>query len=166
VAADSWDRAARSAVFDATGRYRYQLWRRWDARRPSVAFVLLNPSRADAVRDDPTIRRCVAFAQRWGFGSLFVVNLFALRATKPKDLFADPDPVGPENDRHLAAVARRARAVVVAWGNHGSRLGRDARALACLPPRRPLLCLGVTRQRAPRHPLYLRKGTVPRIFAR
>jgi hypothetical protein len=156
---------AGSAVFDASGRYRYQLWRRWDPARPAVAFVLLNPSAADARRDDPTIHRCVGFAQRLGFGSLCVVNLFAWRAAKPKDLFAAPDPVGPENDRHLADAARRASAVLVGWGNHGSRGGRDARALAILGRSRRLLCLGLTRARAPRHPLYLRRESVATIFA-
>ncbi|TMF61888.1 MAG: DUF1643 domain-containing protein, partial [Chloroflexi bacterium] len=71
--------AVRGATFSADRRYRYRLWRRWDGARPVVAFVMLNPSTADARRDDPTIRRCIGFAKSWGFGGVEVVNLFAYR---------------------------------------------------------------------------------------
>ena len=87
------------ADFDPTGVYRYSLWREWDARAPAVAFVMLNPSTADAGKDDPTIRRCASFARSWGYGSLEVVNLFAYRASEPKRLRQTPDPIGPANDR-------------------------------------------------------------------
>src|SRR4028119_2392792 len=96
-------REHRGAIFDPTRTYRYALWRTWDAARPPVAFVLLNPSTADARRDDPTIRRCANFARTWGFGGLEVVNLFAFRATHPTDLKCAADPVGPQNDVHLHA---------------------------------------------------------------
>ena len=143
------------AVFDESGVYRYLLWRKWDRSRPSVAFVLLNPSTADATADDPTIRRCIGFARGWGFGGMEVANLFAFRATTPRLLGSAIDPVGPENDRHLRELAARAEHVVVAWGNGGALFGRAAAVLPLFEGRE-LYCLGVTKAGAPRHPLYVR----------
>lgn len=96
------------AHLSACGAYRYALRRTWDPARPAALFVGLNPSTADAERDDPTTRRCVRFARDWGFGGLLVGNLFAYRATRPRDLRAAAEPVGPENDWWLAALAREA----------------------------------------------------------
>ena len=150
-------------MFDDSGRYRYQLGRRWAAGGPVVAFVMLNPSTADAERDDPTIRRCAGFARRWGFAAMTVVNLFALRATDPARLRRARDPVGPANDGHIAAAAAGADAVVLAWGAHGDLRGRDRDVLALLAGVRPA-CLGVTRGGQPRHPLYLPRATRRRPF--
>ncbi len=149
------------ALFSADGRYRYRLWRRWDPSRRVIAFCMLNPSTADAERDDPTIRRCIGFARAWGRGGVEVVNLFALRATDPISLRDSSDPVGSENDRAIAAAARRARAVVIAWGMHGMLGARDREVLALLSRRTRLLCLGWTVQGQPRHPLYLRRDVQP-----
>lgn len=151
------------ALFDATRRYRYLLWRRW-GHGGTVAFVMLNPSTADAARDDPTIRRCAGFARTWGFGGMAVVNLFALRATDPARLRRARDPVGRENDHHIAAAAATADAVVVAWGVHGGLGARDRAVLALLAGLRPR-CLGVTRAGQPRHPLYLPAATRSRPYA-
>ena len=104
------------ATFSADRRYRYRLWREWDRSRAVVAFVMLNPSTADASRDDPTIRRCIGFARAWGFGGVEVANLFALRATDPRHLRGVPDPVGPRNARSLKLALAHASLVVVAWG--------------------------------------------------
>jgi hypothetical protein len=155
----------RTAQFDASGRYRYRLTREWDAALPHVTFVMLNPSTADHRQDDPTIRRCIGFARAWGYGGVEVLNLFAWRATKPKDLRKAPAPVGTANDRHLRRAARTSGAVVVAWGIHGAWLNRDQSALAllrrhgCQP-----LCLGLTRDGQPRHVLYLRNETRPTAY--
>ncbi len=108
--------ATSTATFDPTRTYRFHLSRTWDPAGPVVAFVMLNPSTADAHRLDPTVRRCVGFAAAWGFGALEVVNLFAFRATDPTDLSRCRDPVGTGNDRVVLEVARRADRVVVAWG--------------------------------------------------
>lgn len=142
----------------ADGPYRYLLWRRW-ADADSVLFVMLNPSTADATRDDPTIRRCHRLARAWGFGAVEIANLFAFRATDPRDLARAEAPVGPDNDAILVDAAGRAAAVVVAWGVHGALGGRDVAVHRLLRRalRRPLLCLGTTRSGAPRHPLYLRR---------
>lgn len=149
-------RVRGAAVFDPTGRFRYSLTRSWDPARPRVAFVLLNPNRADAARDDPTIRRCVGFARSWGYGSLAVVNLFAYRARHFAKVRAAPDPVGPENDAHIGAAARTADLVVLAWGAHGAFRGRDLEVRALLAGRRTR-ALGHTRAGHPAHPLYLSK---------
>lgn len=156
-----------SAQFDRKGIYRYSLTRRWRETGRRLAFVLLNPSTADAERDDPTIRRCVGFARAWGFAALEVVNLFAFRATEPGGLRGAPQPVGPENDRYLLAAHARADELVLAWGIHGAWLERDREVLALLSGHgaRPK-CLGLTREGHPRHPLYLPKSLRPRRFSR
>lgn len=152
------------AVFDPSGTYRYRLRRRW-SRGPAIAFVMLNPNRADAVVDDPTIRRCVGFARRWGYGAIEVTNLFAYRARHPRELRMVDDPIGPENDRHIAAAAARADLVVCAWGAAGALEGRD-RAVRRLLRGVPTMCLGRTREGFPRHPLYVPRDARPARFAR
>lgn len=151
------------AVFDADGTYRYRLRRTWAPGR-RVVFVMLNPNNADAVRDDPTIRRCVGFARRWGFGSLDVVNLFGYRAVDPRVLGRVADPVGPDNDRHLARAVRRADLVVCAWG--ASRVARKRAAeVARILRVADVRCLGLTKAGAPCHPLYLRGDAALRPFS-
>ncbi|GAB4455936.1 MAG: DUF1643 domain-containing protein [Armatimonadaceae bacterium] len=150
-----------TAEFDSTGQYRYRLTRCWDDHLPRICFVMLNPSTADAEHDDPTIRRCIGFSQRWGYGSLEVVNLFAYRATLPANLFAAPDPIGPENDRFLCQAVAQAHRVVAAWGVHGARSNRAASVLPLLGT---VYCLGCTQSGEPRHPLYLPADTTPHIF--
>lgn len=141
------------AVVD--GPYRYRLWRHWRREAGAVLFVMLNPSTADAKSDDPTLRRCLAFSRRWGYGGVEVVNLFAWRATDPRALALAADPIGPHNDSVVAAAAAAAHAVVVAWGAGGKLDGRDRAVASLLRPYRPR-CLGVTAAGAPRHPLYVR----------
>ena len=150
------------AHFDITGKYRYSLWREWQPGGKRVAFILLNPNRADAVRDDPTIRRCIGFARSWGCGSVEVVNLFAFRTGEPLRLRKITEPVGSANDRYLLRASRRAWKVVAGWGNHGGLRDRDRQVLRLLGDRTGLYCLGITRTRQPRHPLYTR-GDLPLI---
>ena len=150
----------RSALFDASGVYRYRLSRQWAAGGPTVVFVMLNPSAADAVRDDPTICRCIGLARSWGFGRLEVVNLFAYRSSSPDALRAVSDPIGPENDDHLRAATAGEALVVAAWGNVGALRGRD-RAVREMLGLQALHCLGVTLRGQPRHPLYVRGDTQP-----
>jgi hypothetical protein len=139
------------------GAYRYRLWRTCDASRPRITWVLLNPSTADATHDDSTLRRCLTFSQAWGYGRLDLINLFALRATKPQALYAADDPIGPTNDQYLATAVRGATTVIVAWGQHGKWRQRDAAMLALLH-REGIddpLCLGMVQNGCPRHPLYM-----------
>lgn len=156
-------RRGSGASFSRCGTYRYALWRVWDEAAPLLNVIGLNPSTADATRDDPTIRRCVAFARRWGYGGVVVTNLFAFRAIRPVTLARAPDPVGPRNDRVLSRHATRADGVLAAWGAKGSLRGRDAAVLAALRGR-PLWSLGRTSTGAPRHPLYVRADALPLRF--
>jgi hypothetical protein len=150
-----------SAFISNDGLYRYSLTRELDGKG-TCTFVMLNPSTADAEQDDPTIRRCIRFAKEWGFGRLKVVNLYAYRATKPADLWLADDPVGPENDHTLSLVFGGSDLIVAAWGCH-AKSDRVAEILSW--PIRPRVCLGITKQGAPRHPLYLRADAKPRPLA-
>jgi hypothetical protein len=149
------------AVFDATGCYRYVLWRSWQDTTPRLGFILLNPSQADATQDDPTVRRCIRFARDWGYGGIEVMNLFAYRATKPVELWRSPNPIGTENDRYLSSLPQRVPAIVVGWGNQGQWGDRSRTAQQLLADSTQLYCLGLTHRGEPRHPLYLSAATPP-----
>ena len=154
-----------SATFDQSGCYRYYLTRSWNtndhAERP-VAFIMLNPSQADAKHDDPTIRACRQFAQRWGFNQLNIVNLFAYRATQPSTLKKTTDPIGPANDRFLIQTAETAHQVILAWGNWGQLLKRHQAVIELLDcHRHKLYCLARNQSGQPRHPLYIKRTVQP-----
>lgn len=163
----------KDALISPCGLYRYWLLREWDASLAVLPFVMLNPSTADAEQDDPTIKRCMTFARRNGFGGIIVANLFAFRATKPADLWKAADPIGPDNDAMLLRVATSvahssaSRApIVCAWGSDGSDKGRDHRALIILRAAgAELRCLGTTSRGAPRHPLYVSGDQALEAFA-
>jgi hypothetical protein len=152
-------RLLTSAVLSTDRTYRYQLTRRW-SDSPFLAWIMLNPSTADENTDDPTIRKCVRWARMGGFGGIAVLNLLALRATDPRELNTHLDPIGPENDRHIAEVVRKTieqgGSVACAWGCGGTLQGRASAVLRLLQEQgcRPL-CLGTTREGQPRHPLYV-----------
>lgn len=154
----------RSATFDPTGYYRYSLWRQWNEQAPAVTFIMLNPSTADATTDDPTIRRCIGFAQTWGFGSLEVVNLFAYRSTHWRDLCKATDPVGKDNDRYLAQAIHHTQTTLLAWGNWGTLQSRSKTVLQQFSHPQNFYCLGTTKQGQPRHPLYVRSDVTPTTF--
>lgn len=159
-----------SAVISDDEAYRYRLERVWDPKGTTVAFVMLNPSTADAETDDPTLRRCQSFARSWGHGRLVVVNLYALRATRPVHLWEHPDPAGPDNGWYLGGGLLRdqdhetPRMIVAAWGvnAHRSEVEAFRRTLGMF--RRSAYCLGRTRAGAPRHPLYVRGDTPPTVL--
>lgn len=148
------------ASFDATRKYRYALHRRWRAGPRRVCFCMLNPSTADARRNDPTVRRCIGYAMDWGFDALEVVNIFALRSTDPALLSIDPDPIGPRNTAAIERAARRSEFVVAAWGVHGAIGERGAFVLDRLHAV-DVRCLGTTREGYPKHPLYLPRSVQP-----
>jgi hypothetical protein len=147
----------KGADISSCGRYRYRLWRRW-GYGGFVLFIGLNPSTADASVDDPTIRRCVDFAQAWGFGGVMMVNLFAWRATDPRDMMAAKDPVGPDNNAALIHAYLTTEMAIAAWGTRGAFLGRDAAVRDLLPD---LHCLRLTRDGHPGHPLHLPRELRP-----
>lgn len=138
--------------------YRYWLLRSWLRTGPRVLWVMLNPSTADASIDDPTIKRVVSFSTSWGFGSSAVVNLFALRATKPEQIYQSVDPIGPMNTAHIIAALLQADMVVAAWGAHGPFAARDKAVMRLLDRfwRKPVHCLGTTKDGCPLHPLYVK----------
>ena len=140
------------AVVSPCGRYRYALWRRWGEGGRDLLVVGLNPSRADAHRDDPTVRRCLGYARAWGCSGLRLANLFAWRSTDPDELRRVPDPLGPDADLWLVRLAAGAGLVLAAWGNGGRLGGRSLVARRLLPP---LQVLRLTRLGEPAHPLYL-----------
>ena len=150
----------RRALFSACGRYRSTLLRTW-ADGGRVAFVMLNPSVADAEHDDPTIRRCIGFAKRWGYGGLEAVNLFAWRAVHPSDMKRAEEPVGPDGDAPLVRALSRCALVVAAWGVHGAHRGRGSEVASVLRAHGSLHHLGLTKEGHPRHPLYLRRDVEP-----
>ena len=144
------------------GLYRYNLWRKWGSGQ-ICTFVMLNPSTADASVDDPTIRRCRNFAKREGCGALLVVNLFAFRATKPEDMFAADDPIGPLNDAHIRDAVRVAKhhgwPVIAAWGANPKARDRAAEVLGMIGQ---VSALFITKHGAPQHPLFV-KGDTPLV---
>lgn len=159
----------RHAVLSGCLRYRYALTRDWAgtdllSTSTTATFIMLNPSTADAEVDDPTIRRCIRFARDWGHAKLLVVNLYALRATKPADLWTVDDPVGPGNDHALELALLNPRwgdVTVAAWGAnakpdrvaHVAAMARSAGV--------PLRALAVNRDGSPAHPLYQPTSAVP-----
>ena len=154
-----------AAVFDSPARtYRYLLTRIWDPSVKPAVFLMLNPSTADALDDDNTIRRLAGpngFARGMGAGGVVVVNLFALCSTDPRALKHHPDPVGPLNDVFIRQATSGAKTVVAAWGAAGVEHGRGACVTGALRGRGVSLhCLGQTSTGQPRHPLYLPGGAV------
>lgn len=144
------------AVYSPCGKWRYLLWRIESRRAGLIAMGLLNPSTADHLRDDPTIRQCRKRARQAGAKGVLVWNLFAYRATKPADLKRVDDPAGPDNDEAIALATEVTRRTVLAWGMHGGHRGRDQQVLGILAGAScELWMLGLTGKGHPRHPLYL-----------
>ncbi|HEX7861822.1 MAG TPA: DUF1643 domain-containing protein [Verrucomicrobiae bacterium] len=157
----------RRTVFSLCRRYRYTLWREWEPllNRRYVQFIGLNPSTADEVQDDPTIRRCIDFAKRWGAGALCMTNAFAWRDTDPEMMKLQRRPIGALNDRYILRVAAEAEFVVAAWGKHGTHRDRDRKLLALLSQiQKPIYCLRVNDDGTPQHPLYIAASTQPIIY--
>lgn len=163
----------RQTVFSPCRKYRYTLWREFYPVRAIdpplfpvegnkahnyLMVIGLNPSKADEVEDDPTIRRCINFAKDWGFGALCMTNLFAWRDTLPENMKLASDPVGLENDRWLLEIGRGAGKIVVAWGNHGAFMERGKSVARMLSDADlAMSCFRLTKERQPEHPLYQKR---------
>lgn len=145
------------AEFSPCRKYRYKLWRTW-GKGEYVAFVGLNPSTADEVDNDPTVRRCINFAKTWGFDGLLMLNIFGFRSTDPAGLKTIDDPVGPGNDQALITGSQQAGLTVAAWGTHGGYLNRHDNVLKLLDN---LHYLKLTQGGYPNHPLYLKADLKP-----
>lgn len=158
----------KQAVISNCGNYSYGLSRTWDEALPKVLFIMLNPSTADANNDDPTIRRCINFAKSWGYGGIFVGNLFAYRCTSPSELLCIQNPVSDkifEYELALIKMRRQSRIAICAWGN--------SKIIEKLNPRHkplrlidiPLSYLELSKDGTPKHPLYLRGDLKPKLFS-
>lgn len=154
--------AASTAVYSPDLRYRYGLTRTWSPG-DTVLFVMLNPSTATEVQNDPTVERCERRARHLGFGGFVVANIFAFRATDPKVMRTEADPIGPENDRMILEMARGAQQIICAWGTHGAHLQRGQHVKALLEPvSNGLFHLGLSQAGHPKHPLYISYDTKPK----
>lgn len=178
---DLMPKEKRSAIFSDCRRWRYTLRIVWDEAKPLCQFIGLNPSTADEIKDDPTLRRCKGFCRQWGFGGLIMTNLFAYRATEPEDMKAFAgDPVGEAiprgafteltqfdnlNDYYLWTVAEECTQTIAAWGVHGAFRDRAVDVMELFEDfSLPMYCLGCTQDGHPKHPLYLSKNLKPIAF--
>jgi hypothetical protein len=154
----------KSALFSNDRIYRYTLWRRWNegALPGYVMFIGLNPSTADEIIEDPTVRRCIGYTRDWGYSHFCMTNIFAFRATLPSVMKVQKDPVGSENDFHLQAVAKNADKIITTWGTHGKYMDRGRQVLELINnDLHKVFHLGLTKDGNPKHPLYLRRDIKP-----
>lgn len=162
----------RGCILSDCGTYRYRLWREWDRSRPTLAFLMLNPSTADHLTDDPTITRCISRAVAGKYGRLEVANLFPLRATNPDELLTHHDPIGPTRgsmtaDGAVMDAIERASMVICAWGAHQAAAARAADVMdlvRMVGMRNKLFHLGLNKDGSPKHPLYIAASTRPKPF--
>lgn len=154
------------AVYSDCERYRYELTRTWDVSGRRVLFVMLNPSTATEVQNDPTVERCERRARALGYGAFRVCNIFAWRETDPRKMRQAADPVGPDNDKAIAEACQWADTLLCAWGTHGAHLDRGPRVEALMRDTgRPLQHLGLSKAGHPKHPLYIAYSQQPVIWA-
>jgi hypothetical protein len=155
----SGDYIDSGAIISDSGKFRFQLWRIWDADKPKVLWVMHNPSKANAIDDDATIRRCVGFSKLWGYGGLYVGNLFPYRATDPKELYKLEvnDLVPAENRVHLFDMINICQIHILAYGNP---IVKDFTPLVTILDKR-WHCIKLTKAGNPCHPLYLKSDLKP-----
>ena len=151
------------AKLSACRKYRYALWRTWDDSMGKVMFIGLNPSTADETVDDRTIKRCISYAQQWGYGGIIMGNLFAFRTPNPDEMKSSKSPVGEEIDYWLKRLANDAQLVVGMWGNSGGFRGRSEEVAAMFPN---LHCLRLTSAGQPHHTRGLPDGIKPIRYIR
>ncbi len=157
--------AASVAEYSPCELYRYTLTRVWAPDGPRAVFVMLNPSTATEFQNDPTVERCERRARALGFGAFRVLNIFAYRATDPREMRRAPDPVGPGNDAAILAALPWADRLICAWGTHGAHLGRGPAVAAMLRAAGgPLYHLGLSRDGHPKHPLYIGYQVQPQLW--
>ncbi len=143
------------AKFSECRRYRYSLWRVWDTTKPKIMFIGLNPSTANETKNDPTIRRVIEMAKAWGFGGVYMMNLFAWVSAYPEELLKCDDPVG-ENDDYLTNVSEMVKEIVFCWGAFKEAEQRANYVKLMFPYAKALI---INKDGSPRHPLYVRKRT-------
>jgi hypothetical protein len=146
------------ATFSENGRYRYALWRIWDSEKPLIMFIGLNPSTANQTADDPTIRRVKRFAKDWGYGGVYMMNLFSYVTAYPEELKKCDDPLG-DNDGWLEKIAEKCDKIIFAWGNFKEAKERSTEVMRKFKG----YALLINQNGSPRHPLYVR-GDVEPVF--
>ena len=151
----------KDAILSEDRKYRYVLSRIWDESKPTVMFIGLNPSTADETEDDPTIRRCINFATSWGYGGVYMLNLFAFRATEPRVMKEAENPIGNDNNKYLEEYSNKCDKVVCAWGNDGNYKNRSKEVLSKI---NNLYYLKLNQSGEPAHLLYLSCSLVPTKF--
>ena len=158
--------AASTAVYSPCERYRYLLTRVWNPDGPKALFVMLNPSTATEFQNDPTVERCERRARALGFGAFRVTNIFAFRATDPRVMRAQADPIGPANDTAIRDSATTwADRIICAWGTHGTHLDRGPQVESLLRATgQPLFTLGLSKYGHPKHPLYIGYDRQPELW--
>jgi hypothetical protein len=157
----------RDAVISDCGKYRYLLRRTWDHGKPRALIIMLNPSTADAEVDDPTIRSCARLTRELGYGSFEVINLFGLRAPDPAELEKSVDPIGARNADVGDAAINRCDIVICAWGAHPMARPRGDTMISWVKGWKPAAyCFGITKNGAPKHPLYVKSGTQLQVYNR
>ena len=156
------------AIFSECEQYRYALWRCWNKDngivpvKYMVSFIGLNPSTATHEVSDPTVTRCINYAKAWGYSGMHMLNLFAFRATDPKDMKAVDEPVGEDNNEMLIKHARDSGIVIASWGNHGGYRNRCSVVADLMRVNGvDLHCLAIAKTGQPKHPLYLKKDLTP-----
>lgn len=154
------------AVFSDCEQYRYILWRKWSlAEAGRYAMLIgLNPSTADESINDPTVRRCIDFAKKWGMDGMYMMNAYAFRATDPAVMKKQPTPVGWHNDEALALVAKQCEIIVAAWGNHCTE-DRSKKVIEIVESvGKTIQCFELNQNGSPKHPLYVKGDTVLKTF--
>jgi len=151
------------AIFsdDADREYRYSLWRIWDDNLPMIMFIGLNPSTANEITDDPTIRRVKKFASDWGYGGVYMLNLFAYVTPYPEELSKCNDPVA-DNDLHLKLFGEICDEIIFAWGSFDEAKERAKKVIQMFPKAKALI---INKDGTPRHPLYVKGDTIPVPYA-
>jgi len=154
-------KTSQGAFFSSYRKYRYALWRIWDDTKPYVMFIGLNPSIANEIDNDPTIRRCINYSKGWGYGGVYMMNLFAYVGTNPHDMKNAQDPIGPKNNDWLHKISGNAGIIIASWGNDGLYLNRSYQIKKKLPK---LHCLKINKNGEPAHPLYQKLNLKPIRF--
>ena len=146
------------ADFSECREYRYTLWRFWDKSKPKIMFLGLNPSTADEINNDPTVTRCINYSKLWGYGGMYMMNIFAYRTTYPVELKKVKYPIGIDNDLWLLDISKKVDKCIGAWGNDGKFLNRYKTICEIIPR---LYCLKINNSGQPSHPLYLKSDITP-----
>jgi hypothetical protein len=149
------------AILSKDRKYRYVLSRIWDESKSMVMIIGLNSSTADETENDPTIIRCINFAKSWGYGGIYMLNLFGFRATLPKDMFNAKEPIGKDNDKYIKKYSNICDKVICAWGNNGNYLNRSKEVLSKI---NNTYYLKLNKTGEPAHPLYLQANLKPIKF--